>query len=158
MTNRILDFQRNRATLRHLRLRHKRLVYQHISNRTDIRISIKLRIAAFLPRQIPRLRQIVHDLMNVSWNRLRNLETKPNANTEHIIRTEILNRILAGERLIGSLDGNSPPSAGTFWMVGENREEDIGIDALRLRIRREIDDIVGKIRNRIVIMQPLQHR
>ena len=43
-------------------------------------------------------------------------------------------------------------------MVGENREEDIGIDTLRFRIRREVDDIVGKIRNRIVIMQPLQHR
>ena len=101
---------------------------QHISNRTDIRISIKLRIAAFLLRQIPRLRQIVHDLMNISWNRLRNLETKPNANTEHVIRAEILNRILASERLIGGLDGNRPPSAGTFWMVGENREEDVGID------------------------------
>ena len=96
--------------------------------------------------------------MNVSWNRLRNLEAKSNANTEHIIRAEILNRILAGERLIGSLDGNRPPSAGTFWMVGENREEDIGIDTLRFRIRREVDDIVSKIWNRIVIMQPLQHR
>ena len=40
----------------------------------------------------------------------------------------------------------------------EDREEDVGVDALHLGVGGQIHDVVGIVRNRVVVVQAMQHR
>ena len=158
MANRVLHLQRQRTTLRNRGLRHQRLVDQHILDRAYSRIGVELRVLRLLLRQLARMLQIVHDLVDVCRNGLRDLESEPNLHAEQIIRTEILHRILAGERLIGRLHGHSPPCACTLGMVRENREEDVGVKPLHFAVGCQIHDIVCEIRDTEVPVQLFECR
>ena len=131
---------------------------QHVLDGAHPWIGVELRILRLLLRQLARMLQIVHDLVDVCRNRLGHLESKLDLHTEQVIRTEILNRILACERLVGRLHRNRPPGACTLGMVRENREEDISVKTLHFTIRRQIHDIVREIRDTEVTVQLLERR
>ena len=94
--------------------------------------------------------------MQVGRDGLRDLEAEADAHTEQVVGTEALDRILTGERLVGGLDGHRPPCAGALGVVGEDREEDVRIETLQVRIAGQVDDVVREPVDAAIAVQLVQ--
>ena len=153
MANRVLGLQRERTASGDLGLRHQRLVHQHVTNCANIRVGVHLGVDRLLLGQFSGLGQVMHDLVNIRRNGLRDLEPQAEPHTEDVVGAEILHRVFAGERLIGGLHTHCPPCAGALGVVGEDGEEDIRIESLGLRIGSQVDDVVRKVGDAEVSVQ-----
>ena len=131
MADCVLGLQRQGTACRNLGFRHQGLVNQHVTDGADVRIGVDLGVNRLLLGQFAGFGQVVHDLVDVRRDGLRNLESQTEAHAVDVVRAEVLHRVFTGERLVGGFHADCPPSTGALGVVGEDGEEDSGASGSR---------------------------
>ena len=153
MADCVLGLQRQGTACRNLGFRHQGLVNQHVTDGADVRIGVDLGVNRLLLGQFAGFGQVVHDLVDVRRDGLRNLESQTEAHAVDVVRAEVLHRVFTGERLVGGFHADCPPSTGALGVVGEDGEEDVRVESLGFRVGGQVHDVVRKIRDAEITVQ-----
>ena len=156
MADCVLGLQRQGTACGNLGFRHQGLVNQHVTDGADVRIGVDLGVNRLLLRQFAGFGQVVHDLVDVRRDGLRNLEAQTEAHAVDVVRAEVLHRVFTGERLVGGFHADCPPSTGTLGVVGEDGEEDVRVESLGFRVGGQVHDVVRKIRDAEITVQLIE--